>query len=253
MDGNQLYKEYFPDELEKYQGEGRVESNLEKKFTKKLAKGSEFHFSDGKVAHNLLTWFQSIQLATPDIIAVHLRNHEFSVWLDEKVKAPELARICSAITTELQSGVLNSTQAKTALLSNITKSSLNNMIFDTIILPLLRKAKSNDISTADEAIDKLFMLGDNRIVEPLLDRIFDSQPQIRHRIITGLGNLGDKRVTPTLIKILKHSKDSEDRLLAVKTLGIIHDKRAVSALRSISRDDDVVGAEAKRILEQITK
>ncbi|MCK5561477.1 MAG: hypothetical protein KAJ51_12820, partial [Thermoplasmata archaeon] len=179
----QLYEKYFPDELDKYQREGRSESNLEKKFHKKVATGSEFHFSDGKVAYNLLTWFQCLQMASTDIIAKHIRNNDFSNWLEDKVKAPELARICVKIAKRNQSEEITEKEVKNELLSGITKTSLNNIIFDTIILPLIRKVKSTDQSKAEEAIDKLLMLNDSRVVEPLLDRIFDSQPQIRNKII----------------------------------------------------------------------
>ncbi len=243
-----LYRQYFPDELDKYQREGRTESTLEKKFMKSVAKGSEFHFSDGKVAHNLLTWFQCIQMASTDIIASHLRSGDFSGWLDDKVKAPELARICSKLAKPLKDEDVAEKEVKNELLSSITKTSLNNIIFDTIILPLLRKVKSTDQSKAEEAIDKLLMLNDTRIVEPLLDRVFDSQPHIRQKIITSLGKLGDKRATPTMLKIVKHSKDNHERLLAVQTLGILNDKRAQGALQDIAKEENEVGAEAAKVL-----
>ena len=246
----QLYEKYFPDELKKYRHEGRTESNLEKKFMKKVAKGSEFHFSDGKVAHNLLSWFQCIQMAAPDIIASHLKNKDFSNWLEDKVKAPELSRICLNIARRLRNEEVSEKECKNELLSSITKTSLNNIIFETIIVPLLKNAKSKDQSTAEDAINKLFMLGDDRVVEPLLERIFDSQPQIRYKIISGLGKLRDKRGTPTLLKILKHSKDAKERLLAVKTLGVLNDRRAISTLREIAENNDEVGAEAKRVLNE---
>lgn len=244
----QLYKKYLPDELKKYQHEGRTESTLEKKFLKKVTKGSEFHFSDGKVAYNLLTWFQCIQMAANDIIALHLKNNDFYHWLEDKVKAPELSRICLILGNQLQNEELSEKEVKAEFLSKITKTSLNNIIFDMVILPLLRKVKSNDQLKAEEAIDKLLMLGDVRVIEPLLERIFDSQPQIRHKIIVGLGKVGDKRITPTLVKILKHSKDTQDRLLAVKTLGGIRDPRAIKALKEAAKGNDEVGLKAAQIL-----
>jgi hypothetical protein len=245
----QLYKKYFPDELEKIQREGRTESNLEKKFGKRVMKGAEFHFSDGKVAHSLMTWFQSIQLAPNDIIAFHLKNNDFYHWLEESVKAPELGRICLELAKRLEANLVNEKEVKTELFKNINKTSLNNTIFDNITLPLLKKVKSNDPKQAEKAIDKLIIVGDSRAVGPMMERIFDSRPQIRHKIIRGLGKFKDKRATPTLLKILKHSKDTQDRLLAVKTLGVLGDERAINALTKIAKNKDEVGAEAKKILE----
>jgi hypothetical protein len=243
-----LYEKYFPEELDKYQREGRSESNLEKKFNKRVAPGSELHFSDGKVAHNLLTWFQCIQMASPDIIAKHIRNNDFSNWLEDKVKAPELVRICVKIAKRIQYEEIAEKEVKNELLSGITKTSLNNIIFDTIILPLIRKVKSTDQSQAEEAIDKLLMLNDSRVVEPLLDRIFDSQPKIRNKIIIGMGKLGDKRATPTLLKIVKHTKDNQERLIAVQALGNLNDRRALTTLKEFAKEKNEVGAAATKIL-----
>jgi len=245
----QLYKKHFPDELEKIQREGRHESNLEKKFGKRVMKGAEFHFSDGKVAHSLMTWFQSIQLAPNDIIAFHLKNNDFYHWLEESVKAPELARICLELAKRLEANLVTEKEVKTELFKNINKTTLNNTIFDNITLPLLKKVKSNDPKQAEEAIDKLLVVGDSRAVGPMMERIFDSRPQIRHKIIRGLGKFKDKRATPTLLKILNHSKDTQDRLLAVKTLGVLGDKRAINTLSKIAKNNDEVGVEARKILE----
>ena len=249
----QLYKEHFPDELEKIQREGRTESNLEKKFGKRVMKGSEFHFSDGKVAHSLMTWFQSIQLAPNDIIAFHLKNNDFYHWLEESVKAPELARICQNLAIRLEANLVTEKEVKTELFKNLNKTSLNNTIFDNITLPLLKKVKSNDPKQAEEAIDKLLVIGDSRAVGPIMERIFDSRPEIRHKIIRGIGKFKDKRATPTLLKILNHSKDTQDRLLAVKTLGVLADKRVINTLIKIAKNKDEVGAEAKKILENVLR
>ncbi len=250
-DRGALYKKYFPDEFEKYQREGRTESNLEKKFMKKVVKGSEFRFSDGKVAYNLLTWFQCLQMAPNDIIVDHLKNKDFYNWLDTTVKAPELSRICLILEKSILSNEITEKEVKKELLKSISNSSLNNIIFETIILPILRKLKSNDQATVEEAVDKLLTLGDSRVVEPLMARIFDSQTPIRHKIIIGLGKLGDKRITPTLIKILKHSKNTNDRLLALKTLSAVQDRRALSTLQEIAKGKDEVGNAAELILKEM--
>jgi hypothetical protein len=246
----QLFKKYLPDELERFQREGKHESSLEKKFTKKVMKGAEFRFGDGKVANNLLTWVQCLQMASPDIITQHLENNDFYNWLEEKVKAPELSRLCLGIKTRLINHEINEKELKNELLNGINNSSLNNIIFETITLPLLKKVKTNDQSKLKEVIDKLLLLGDERVVEPLMLRIFDSSPEVRHKIIIGLGRLQDNRATPTLLKLLKHSEDHQDRLLAVRILGILGDKRAVGDLRRVAKNDDDIGAEARTVLEE---
>ena len=244
-----LYEKYFPEELEKYRQEGKHESNLEKKFRKKMAKGSEFYFSDGKVAHNLLTWVQCLHMAPNDVIKIHIKNNDFYNWLDIKVKAPELARICLMLSKQLEGSEISEKNVKIELLNELNNTSLNNIIFETLIQPLLRSLRSPDQIKAQDSIDKLLQTGDQRVVEPMIDKVLDSTPQIRRKLISGLGKLGDKRATPTLLKVLNHSTDAQDRLLAVKTLGILQDKRAIGALKSTAKNTDELGAEAKRVLD----
>jgi len=171
----------------------------------------------------------------------------------KRVANGSLSRICLLIKKRLQAGNLAQKGVKGELLSSINKTSLSNVIFETIIIPLLQKLKSNDQSKAEEAIDKLLILNDARVVEPLLNKIFESNSQIRRKIIMGLSKLEDKRVTPTLIKILKHTTDAQDRLLAVKTLSVLKDKRALKALRDAATNKDEVGKEAARVLSDMAK
>lgn len=248
-----LYEKYFPEDLEKYQHEGKQETDLEKKFKKQVPKGTEFHFSDGKVAHNLLTWVQCIQMAPNDVIEFHIMNDDFYQWLEDTFKVPELARICFQIKKGVQSETLLEKEIKYELLLNINKTSLSNIIFETLINPLLRSVKSEDQSKAQDAVDRLINTGDLRVVEPLMEKLFDSGPQLRQKIIIGLGKLRDKRATPALLKILKHSTNIQDRLLALKTLGIIKDKRSLRVLKDLKLEKGEIGTEAQRVFDVINR
>jgi hypothetical protein len=244
-----LYKKYLPDELDKYQREGKHETDLEKKFRKKVPKGSEFHFSDGKVANNLMSWVQCVQLAPNDVIATHIMNDEFYTWLDEKIKTTELARICTSLKKSVQRDEVGEKEVRVELLNNINKTSLSNIIFETLIQPLLRTLKSDDQSKALDSVDRLVGIGDPRVVEPLMEKVLDSGPQVRRKIIIGLGKIGDKRATPVLLKILKHTTELTDHLLVVKTLGNLKDKRALKTLKNLSKGTDEVGLEAVKVLK----
>jgi hypothetical protein len=244
-----IYQQYFPDELEKYLREGKQESDLEKKFRKRMPKGSEFHFSDGKVAYNIMTWVQCLQMASNDVVVSHISNDDFYNWLDNNVKAPELARICMVLKKNLETGALEEKQVRSELLSNINKTSLNKIIYETHLAPLIKVLRSDDQSKVSDAIDRLINTGDDRIVEPLMEKVFNSSTQIRKKIIVGLGKLGDKRATPVILKVLKHSTDPEDRILAVKTLGNLKDKRSVKTLKGIAKSTDELGREATKALK----
>ncbi len=250
-DRTKLYTRYFPEELLRYQREGKFESDLEKKFKTRVPKGSEFHFSDGKVAHNLLTWIQCLQMAPNDVIVSHILNNDFYDWLESKVKVPELARICYSITNKVKANEQNEKEIKIELLRNINKTSLNNIIYESLITPLLRTLKSDDQTKAIDAVDKLVNIGDERIVEPLTEKLFDSSSQLRQKLISGLGKLGDIRATPALIKIIKHTNNTQERLLAIKTLGVLSDKRSIKILKEFSKEKGEIGIESKKLLESM--
>jgi HEAT repeat protein len=92
-------------------------------------------------------------------------------------------------------------------------------------------------------------IGDERVVEPLMEKVLDSGPQVRRKIIIGLGKLGDKRATPVLLKILKHTTESTDHLLVVKTLGNLKDKRSLKTLNNLAKASNEVGLEAVKVLK----
>ena len=244
-----LYRKYFPDELEKYEQEGKSISAIEKKFLKKVGKGSEFYFSNGKVANSLLSWVQCIQLAPPQVVSTHLMNHDFETWLRDEVKVRELANICASLAKRFETENLNPWEVKSKFINRLNRTSIEGMIYEHTIKPVVRNLQSNDPSRAQEAAEKLMRIGDERAVEPLTGKLFDSVPKTRQIVIKALGKFGDKRATPSLLKILEYSQDKDDKLNVIKALGYIQDKRAKKALKKLARNQDEVGKEARIVLE----
>jgi primosomal protein N'' len=244
-----LYRKYFPDELEKYEQEGKSVSLLEKKFLKKVQKGSEFYFSDGKVANSLLSWVQCIQLAPPQVVSQHLISHDFEEWLRDEVKVRELANICAALSKRFETEKLNPWEVKTQFINRLNRTSIEAPIYEHTIKPVVRNLHSKDPTRAQEAAEKLMRIGDVRAVEPMIGKLFDSVPKTRELVIKALGKFGDKRATPSLLKILEYSTDKNDKLNAIRALGFIQDKRAKKVLNNLARNRDEIGLEAKVILE----
>ncbi len=244
-----LYRKYFPDELEKYEQEGKSVSLLEKKFLKKVQKGSEFYFSDGKVANSLLSWVQCIQLAPPQVISQHLISHDFENWLRDEVKVRELANICAALAKRFETEKLNPWEVKTQFINRLNRTSIESPIYEHTIKPVVKNLLSKDPTRAQEAAEKLMRIGDERAVEPLIGKLFDSVPKTRELVIKALGKFGDKRATPSLLKILEYSTDKNDKLNAIRALGLIQDKRSRKVLNRLSRNRNEIGMEAKVILE----
>jgi DNA-directed RNA polymerase subunit F len=244
-----LYKKYFPDELEKYEQEGKSVSAMEKKFLKKVHKGSEFYFSDGKVANSLLSWVQCIQLAPPQVVSTHLMNTDFEIWLRDEVKVRELANICAALAKRFETESLNPWEVKTKFINRLNRTSIEGMIYEHTIKPVVKNLRSNDPSRAQEAAEKLMRIGDERAVEPLAGKLFDSVPKTREIVIKALGKFGDKRATPSLLKILEYSQDKDDKLNTIKALGFIQDRRAKKVLKKLAKNQDEIGKEARIVLE----
>ncbi len=101
---------------------------------------------------------------------------------------------------------------------------------------LIKKLKSEDIQTAQEAADKLVGLG-KRAVPKLLEKLQDAPIDLKGQIVFLLGRIGDKEATPTLTEILK-DENSYVRRNAAEALGRIKDEVAISALSTALFDDD---------------
>ena len=222
---------------------------MEKKFLKKVHKGSEFYFSDGKVANSLLSWVQCIQLAPPQVISTHLMNSDFEIWLRDEVKVRELANICAALAKRFETESLNPWEVKTKFINRLNRTSIEGMIYEHTIKPVVKNLRSNDPSRAQEAAEKLMRIGDERAVEPLAGKLFDSVPKTREIVIKALGKFGDKRATPSLLKILEYSQDKDDKLNTIKALGFIQDRRAIKVLKKLAKNQDEIGKEARIVLE----
>ncbi len=65
-----------------------------------------------------------------------------------------------------------------------------------------------------------------------------SDDDTRHTAVWALGNLGDKRAVPCLIKVLAHDKNENIRSVAAEALGKLEDKQAVKPLIKALKDPD---------------
>ncbi|MEQ8189449.1 MAG: HEAT repeat domain-containing protein [Candidatus Eremiobacterota bacterium] len=65
-----------------------------------------------------------------------------------------------------------------------------------------------------------------------------SDDDTRHTAVWALGNLGDKRAVPCLIKVLEHDKNENIRSIAAEALGKLEDKQSVKPLIKALKDPD---------------
>ena len=108
------------------------------------------------------------------------------------------------------------------------------------ILPLLIESLRDDENAGmrNAAVETLERIGGD-VVEPLLQYIGDEDHDLRKQIVDILGNIGDKRATPYLIKALA-DPDENVKSAAAENLGKIGDDEAVKSLIDSLKSDDLL-------------
>ncbi len=117
---------------------------------------------------------------------------------------------------------------------------------------LLDKLKSPSAPARYSAANKLGKLGDGKAVGPLIAALYDEDEKVGDNVIFALGELGDVKAVPHLMKLLGSSKSSRLRKSAAKALGILRSRDCVDALVKALKDEDFkVRKSAARSLGQI--
>lgn len=96
-------------------------------------------------------------------------------------------------------------------------------------------ARSSEVLFTLEAIDALAAMNDPASVAGLLDLATEGPRAVRRAAIEVLGNFGDSRVLPLLLRTLEHTDDGL-RGAAAWALGKLRDPRALPALLKATRD-----------------
>jgi HEAT repeat protein len=117
---------------------------------------------------------------------------------------------------------------------------------------LITKLKTGTAPSRYTAANKLGKLGDKAAVNHLLLSLDDEDAKVADNVIFALGELGDQKAVPPLIKVLNHSKSDRLRKSAAKALGLLGSKEAVDSLISALNDPDFkVRKSAARSLGQL--
>jgi HEAT repeat protein len=87
------------------------------------------------------------------------------------------------------------------------------------------------------AADALGNIGDGRAIPGLLKLVEHSDSDVRRRAADALGNIGDEKAIPGLLKLVEDS-DSDVRSTAADALGNIGDNRAIPGLLKLVEDSD---------------
>ena len=102
---------------------------------------------------------------------------------------------------------------------------------------LLRSLQHDNAVIRREVAEVLGVVGDSRIILPLLDALNDQEKSVRWEVITALGRLGALSACSRLIDIAEHS-EKESRRRSVEALGRIGGKEVLHALENALNDAD---------------
>jgi hypothetical protein len=243
-----LFSTYSPDEYDKYRNESKAFVNIEKRFQSKLSMDESFRFKNDMVANSLISWFQSLLLSEPEIVKDHLMAGDFERWLRNSAKERELANICSNLQRKYADEVVSADLVKRDMLRRLRRTSYEGSIYNYLVKPLIKKLKSPDPTTVQQTAIKLMEFGDEKAVESLIEKLFDSIPETRLIVMEALGGISDPRAIQPLIKIFEHSSDKKDKVHALRALGKFDDPKCKSIIEKSSRYDDEIGNEARNIL-----
>jgi len=117
---------------------------------------------------------------------------------------------------------------------------------------LLAKLKDGSAPARFTAANKLGKLGDRKAVLPLIAALDDEDDKVLDNVIFALGELGDARAVPHLVRVLGRNKSERARKSAAKALGMLGSRDAVDALIAALKDTDFkVRKSAARSLGQI--
>ncbi|UCH90184.1 MAG: HEAT repeat domain-containing protein [Thermoplasmata archaeon] len=244
-----LFSTFLPEDYDKYQDESKAQVNIEKRFHTKVPDNESFSFNNGLEANSLMSWFQSILISEPEIVREHLLNGDFEHWLRNSAKERELANICSNLARKIEDSSADAYNIKCMTVERLRRTSFEGSIYNIIVKPLIKTLKSSDAVTVQQAASKLKELGDERAVDALIDRLFDSVPATREVVMDALGKINDSRAIIPLIKVFEHSNNEYDRLNALHALGMFDDKRTRNIIKRVaSSNNDEVGEEARKIV-----
>ena len=92
-----------------------------------------------------------------------------------------------------------------------------------------------DLEVRKQTVEMLGSIKDKRAVKPLIQRLDDEAPEIRHCAMASLANTGDHEALPFITTKLS-SDDWEDRFFAVDAVGMFGNEKSIPGLVNILGD-----------------
>ena len=179
----------------------------------------------GKIGHSAGTQGLVKALSDPDPLV-----REYSAWalgqIGEEVNTDAAIALVSALGDEQQS--VKNTAAKALGLVGLREP----------MIPLLVEGlKVGEVQSRRAVVQALMQMEGKDADSALLTALKDPDSQVRQGAIAALGELGDRRVLPTLRKILLDDRDVGVRTEAAYRIGKLGDQADLPTLQKAAKED----------------
>jgi HEAT repeat protein len=139
----------------------------------------------------------------------------------------------------------------------VRRAAIESLVFfdDARVLPAIVDALDlGPASVRGAAASALMRLEPSAAVDALLRGLADSDAWVRYRAIKSLGSIGDSRVAPAVLDILRQDPATHVRLAAIDVLGRLKADGALDVLEPLTRSADPdLGGAAIRALGHIDR
>jgi hypothetical protein len=215
---------------------------------RKLPRGKEFTFPDGTVARSLETWARALATTPDGQVREMLLEGKLEGWLASAGR-PGLAAAAAALRQRLEAaGESDLTGVKARLFRRMRESGMGGALFAVTAEPLVAHIQEGKGDDPEGLVEAVVALGGRQATEPLIGALFTSRADMRRAVIRGLGELGDRRAVPNLVKLLEFSLDPRDRLEALEALGKLGASQAMEAVVRASEGKGEVARRARKLL-----
>jgi HEAT repeat protein len=168
-------------------------------------------------------------------------EHEDFIVRKEATRALKYVGDQRAVPALIKSLEYEDWHSKFSVLSTVRANaaeSLGKLQSKEAVLPLIERLEDSDAEVRWKAAEALGKIGDEEALEPLIYALSDTDGDVRKHAARALGELDDEMAVDALIEALS-DRDWPVRKNAATSLGRIGDERALKPLLNALNDDDI--------------
>jgi HEAT repeat protein len=181
-------------------------------------------------------------MAENDVVGlIDALEHEDFIVRKEATRALKYVGDQRAVPALIKSLEYEDWHSKFSVLSTVRANAaeaLGKLQSKKAVLPLIERLEDSDAEVRWKAAEALGKIGDEESLEPLIYALSDTDGDVRKHAARALGELDDEMAVDALIEALS-DRDWPVRKNAATSLGRIGDERALKPLLNALNDDDI--------------